>query len=310
MVVHQPVMLAATIESLGCAPGKTFVDATVGGGGHAEAILKCSSPDGRLVGLDWDEYALEQARQRLASFGKRVVLVRENFAHLPRVLSSFGIRQVDGILLDLGLSAYHLEVDGRGFSFITSGPLDMRMDNRQTTTAADLVNELDEAALADLLRRYGEERWAGRIARALVRARAQAAITTTDRLAAIVSEAIPASRRPRRRHPATQTFQALRVAVNKELDNLEAFLACGLDCLRPEGRLVIISYHSLEDRAVKQTFAGWARACTCPPRQPICTCGGTAKARLLAKRPVLPSASEVEQNPRARSARLRVVEKL
>ena len=306
---HKPVLLDEVIEHLRCTPGKSFVDGTVGGGGHARAILEKTAPDGRLIGIDWDEKALVKARSKLKSYEERLVLVRENFALIGSVLARLHIQVVDGILLDLGLSSFQVDEAERGFSFTLAGPLDMRMDSREKNTAARLVNTLSEEKLAEILWTFGEERWHRRIARSIVRAREEEAIETTERLANVVSRAIPAGKRPRQRHPATRTFQALRLAVNRELDHLQAFLQGALDWLSPGGRLAIISFHSLEDRLVKQAFANWARTCRCPPRTPICQCEGRPLVRLVTKKPVAPSKLEIEANPRARSGRLRVVEK-
>jgi 16S rRNA (cytosine1402-N4)-methyltransferase len=306
---HKPVLLDEVIEHLCCTPGKFFVDATVGGGGHARVILEKTAPDGQLIGIDWDERALVKARSNLQSFEERLVLVRENFALTGSVLARLHIPAVDGILLDLGLSSFQVDEAERGFSFNLDGPLDMRMDTREKITAAHLVNTLSEEKLAEIIRNFGEERWHRRIARNIVRARDEEAIETTDRLAKVVYRAIPGGKRPRHRHPATRTFQALRLAVNRELDNLQTFLQGALDWLRPGGRLAIISFHSLEDRLVKQTFANWARSCRCPARSPICQCEGRPLVRLVNKKVVMPGKLEIKANPRARSGRLRVVEK-
>lgn len=307
---HRPVLLKETLEHLQCAPGKTYVDGTVGGGGHGRAILERTAPDGRLIGIDWDDHALARAERALEGYRGRVLLVRESFARLSAILRDLSIPGVDGILLDLGLSSFHVDDPRRGFSFTRPGPLDMRMDTRSAVTAAELVNTLSEPELADLLYRLGEERESRRIARVLVRARAEAPIATSDRLAELVVATIPPARRPRRRHPATRTFLALRLAVNRELEELQTFLDSALDCLHPGGRLAIISFHSLEDRLVKQAFARWARTCQCPPQRPVCRCGGKALVRLVVRKPILPTPEEVGLNPRARSAHLRVVEKV
>jgi 16S rRNA (cytosine1402-N4)-methyltransferase len=306
---HKPVLLDEVIRYLRCTPGKFFVDGTVGGGGHARAILEKTAPDGRLIGIDWDEKALVKARFNLQSYEERLVLVRENFALIGSVLARLHIRAVDGILLDLGLSSFQVDEAARGFSFNLAGPLDMRMDTREKSTAAHLINTLSEDKLAEIIWNFGEERWHRRIARHIVRARDEEAIETTDRLARVVHRAIPAGKRPRQRHPATRTFQALRLALNRELDHLQTFLQGALDWLKPGGRLAIISFHSLEDRLVKQTFANWGRSCRCPVRSPICQCEGRPLVRLVNKKPVVPGKPEIKANPRARSSRLRVVEK-
>ena len=306
---HKPVLLDEVIRNLRCTPGKLLVDGTVGGGGHARAILEKTAPNGRLIGIDWDEKALVKARSNLQSYEERLVLVQENFALIGPVLARLHIQAVDGILLDLGLSSFQVDEASRGFSFNLAGPLDMRMDTREKSTAAHLVNTLSQEELAEIIWNFGEERWHRRIARHIVRARDEEAIETTDRLAAVVYRAIPAGKRVRQRHPATRTFQALRLALNRELDHLQTFLQGSLDWLRPGGRLAIISFHSLEDRLVKQTFANWARSCRCPARSPICQCEGKPLVRLVNKKPVVPGKLEIEANPRARSGRLRVVEK-
>jgi len=307
---HKPVLLNEVVESLRCGPGKTYVDGTAGGGGHSRAILERTVPDGRLIAIDWDDYALARAERALEEHGDRVLLLRDSFARLPAILEEHNIPAVHGILLDLGLSAFHVDDPERGFSFSQPGPLDMRMDRRVRVTAADLINTLSETELAELIYRLGEERQSRKIARKLVKARAVAPITTCDRLAELVVAAIPPAKRTRLRHPATRTFLALRLAVNRELEQLQAFLDGALDCLQPGGRLAVISFHSLEDRLVKQTFARWARACHCPPAWPACRCDGQALVRHVARKPIVPTTEEVRLNPRARSARLRVVEKV
>lgn len=307
---HKPVLLNEAIRHLRCTPGKCFVDGTVGGGGHARAILEKTAPDGWLIGIDWDEKALAKARTNLQSFEERLVLVQDNFALTGSILARLHIQAVDGILLDLGLSSFQVDDAARGFSFNLAGPLDMRMDVRRKTTATQLVKTLSEEELADLIWNFGEERWSRRIARNIVRARKVEAIETTDRLVEVINRAIPAGKRPPQKHPATRTFQALRLAVNRELDHLRTFLQGVLDWLRPGGRLAIISFHSLEDRLVKQAFANWARSCRCPARSPICQCEGRPLVRLVSKKVVVPGKLEIEANPRARSGRLRAVEKL
>jgi len=307
---HKPVLLNEVIQHLGCTPGKLFVDGTVGGGGHARAILEKTAPDGRLIGIDWDESALARARFNLKSYSQRLVLVRDNFARMGSILAQLQIQAVDGILLDLGLSSFQVDEAARGFSFSQPGPLDMRMDTRRKTTAADLINTFREEELAELIREFGEERWSRRIARKIIRARAEETIDTTERLAAEVVAAIPRDKRSRQRHPATRTFQALRLAVNQEIDNLRIFLQNALGWLQPGARLAVISFHSLEDRLVKQTFTNWALPCRCPTQLPLCRCEGVPLARLVFKKPLVPTPEEIAANPRARSGRLRLVEKI
>ncbi len=300
--VHIPVLLQAVLSFLQVRPGGVYIDGTVGGGGHAAAILKASAPDGRLLGIDRDPAALEVARERLAPYGERVSLRHGSFADLARLAEGFS--PADGILLDLGLSSLQLADPERGFSFAHDGPLDMRFDpNGGGPTAADLVNHLSLKELTDVLYRYGEEKQARRIAAAIVAARP---IYRTSELADLIERTVG---RRERIHPATRTFQALRIAVNRELEMLEAALPQALDVLRPGGRLVVISFHSLEDRIVKQFLRRESRDCICPPEVPVCICGHRARVRVLTPHPVRPDGAEVMTNPRARSARLRAAEK-
>jgi 16S rRNA (cytosine1402-N4)-methyltransferase len=264
-------------------------------------------PGGRLIGIDRDDAALEAAARRLQRFGEAVVIVRDNFAAIKEVLARQDLQQVDGVLFDLGASSMQFAEAERGFSFQESGPLDMRMDRRQSTTAADLVNRLPERDLADLIWRYGEERWSRRIARAVVAARP---VQTTEELAGLVARSIPRRAWPRGLHPATRTFQALRIAVNDELLNLEKALPNAAEVLREAGRLCAITFHSLEDRTIKHTFLRLSRGCTCPPGTSACTCGGKRWLRVLTKKPVTPTPQEIERNPRARSAKLRAAERI
>lgn len=310
--MHKSVLLQEVIRALQPQPGGVYIDATVGAGGHATAILSASAPDGQLFGLDRDESALELAGRHLAGFGDRVHLLQANFDHLSQVAETYRIPPADGILFDLGVSSMQLERPERGFSFQVDGPLDMRLDQSQGQSAADLVNHLPEVELANLIYRYGEERYSRRIARAIVKARP---LYRTVELAQIVARAIatPGRKTDRGRaktriHPATRTFQALRIAVNDELGALERALPQAIKLLKPGGRLAVISFHSLEDRIVKQTFKQESQDCICPPGQPVCTCQHRATIQLITKRPIIPGLSELEENPRARSAKLRVVE--
>ena len=302
---HLPVLYQQVIRYLQPHSGGRYVDGTVGAGGHARGILEASAPDGLLLGLDVDPQALELAQAYLAPFGKRVILREASYTALEEEIRALGWEGVDGILLDLGLSSMQLDRPERGFSFREDAPLDMRFSPRSPQTAADLVNTLPEADLADIIYRYGDERRSRQVARAIVAARP---IHTTRQLAEVVARVI-GSGRPGI-HPATRTFQALRIAVNRELENVESVLPQAIAALLPGGRLAVISFHSLEDRIVKHYFRRESRDCICPPRQPVCTCGHTAQVRVLTRKPVMASAEEREQNPRARSARLRVVEKL
>jgi 16S rRNA (cytosine1402-N4)-methyltransferase len=302
---HQPVLYKEIIHALQPRSGGYYVDGTLGAGGHAGGILEASSPDGCLLGMDVDPQALEVARGNLAPFGSRVIIIRASYATLREQLDFLGWEKVDGILLDLGLSSMQVDTPQRGFSFRSDAPLDMRFDPNNPVQAADLVNSLPERELADLLFRYGEERRSRQIARAIVKARP---IRSTQDLARLVSNVKRGTKRDI--HPATQTFQALRIAVNQELDALESVLPQAVESLRPGGRLAVIAFHSLEDRIVKQFFRRESRDCICPPRQPVCTCGHVATIKEIARRPIRPREEEIQSNPRARSARLRVAEKL
>jgi 16S rRNA (cytosine1402-N4)-methyltransferase len=305
--LHEPVLLDEVLAALQPSPGGVYLDGTVGAGGHAAAVLSASAPDGQLFGFDRDRNALEIAKQRLAQFGNRVHLLHENFDQLSRVARQHHIPPADGVLLDLGVSSMQFDQPERGFSFQVDGPLDMRMDERAVQTAADLVNQLPETELANLIYRYGEERHSRRIARAIVRSRP---LRRTSELAQVVAQAAR-FRKGRGRakiHPATRTFQALRIAVNDELGALERTLPQAIAWLKPGGRLAVISFHSLEDRIVKRFFQQESRDCICPPDQLSCTCRHKATIRIITKKPIIPSSVELDANPRARSAKLRVVE--
>jgi 16S rRNA (cytosine1402-N4)-methyltransferase len=306
---HRSVLLDETLERLACRPGGLWVDGTLGGGGHAEAILRATSPGGRLLGCDRDDEALEAARRRLAPFGERAILRQADYRELPAILDLMDAGPPDGIVLDLGVSSLQLDDPRRGFSFLHDGPLDMRMDRTQATTAAGLVNGLPAREIAAILARCGEEPAARRIASRIVREREREPITTTARLAEIVARAAAPRRRPRI-HPATRTFQALRIAVNGELDGLGEALQDLAMRLRPGGRIAVIAFHSLEDRIVKQSLRALAHRCVCPRDLPRCACGLPDVMRLLTRRPVRPGAAELRDNPRSRSARLRAAERL
>jgi 16S rRNA (cytosine1402-N4)-methyltransferase len=300
---HVPVMVAEVAEWLRPRPGARLVDATVGLGGHAAALL-AAAPDARLLGLDRDPAALAHAAQRLAPWAARVQLVHASFAELPQVLAEVGWDGAEAVLLDLGVSSMQLDEPARGFGFRAAGPLDMRMDPSEPLDAEQVVNAWPVEDLARIIAEYGEEPRARRVARAIVRARP---LHTTDDLARAVAGALGRGRPGH--HPATRTFQAIRIAVNEELAALERFLAEGWTVLAPGGRLAVLAYHSLEDRRVKEAFRRWAASCLCPPEILTCRCGWSAKVRLLTRRPLRPQAVEVARNPRARSARLRVVER-
>ncbi|MFI5262500.1 MAG: 16S rRNA (cytosine(1402)-N(4))-methyltransferase RsmH [Candidatus Limnocylindrales bacterium] len=307
---HLPVMLEEVMAALSTHAGSFTIDATVGGGGHAIRILEASAPDGPLLGLDADPSAIARAALRLRPFGDRVTLRQANFELLETVAPAAGFGAVDGILLDLGLSSDQLADGARGFSFHATGPLDLRFDTSTGRPASALLAELDAADLARLLRDYGEEPFAGRIARAIVRDRQTGPVATADQLAALVVRVVPTPRHGRRIHPATRTFQALRIAVNRELEVLPRALEAALGLLRPGGRLAVLSYHSLEDRLVKRFVARERRGCVCPPELPVCVCGHRPRLRPVGAAPGRPTATEVAANPRARSARLRAAERL
>jgi len=303
---HIPVLLEEALQTLAPRSGGRYIDATLGGGGHAEAILEASAPEGRLLGLDADPRAIARVQQRLARFGPRAILAQANFRNIAAVARAQHFQPVDGILFDLGVSSYQFDEAGQGFSFSQEGPLDMRMDPEAGPSAADLVNTLEADDLADILYRYGEERRSRRIARAIV---ANRPIATTTQLAEVVLKAI--GRRPGARlHPATRTFQALRIAVNDELGALEAALPQALDLLKPGGVLAVISFHSLEDRIVKHYFRQESRDCICPPHTPVCTCGHKARIKEIHRKGLTPSPDEIVRNQRSRSARLRAARKL
>lgn len=307
---HRPVLPAEVLRFLAPRPGGVYLDGTVGGGGHAALVLEACAPGGVLIGFDRDESALAAARERLAPFGERVRLFHGNFAEVALFLPELGGAGIDGFLLDLGVSSHQLDTGDRGFSFQQDAPLDMRMDTGSGATAADLVNELPEEELTRIIRQYGEERWAKRIAAFIVRARDEARIETTFRLVDVIKGAVPRGAWDERLHPATRTFQALRIAVNDELGSLELGLTAALRLLNGGGRGVVISFHSLEDRIVKNTFRSHAQGCTCPKGFPRCVCGGAPQVRVLTGKPVMAGEDELALNPRARSAKLRAVEKL
>jgi 16S rRNA (cytosine1402-N4)-methyltransferase len=303
-LAHRPVLLRETIELLAAKRGGLFVDCTVGLGGHSEAILQASS-DAQVLGIDRDEEALELAGQRLALYGSRFRAVHADFRELTRVLATAKVSQVRGVLADLGVSSLQLDSPGRGFSFRHEAPLDMRMDRSSGESAAELLGRLSEVEIANLIFEYGEERSSRRIARAIVQRRDRGEpVATTTGLASLVERAVGKGNK-RRIHPATRTFQALRIAVNAELENLDRFLFDAVDHLEQAGRLAVISFHSLEDRIVKRTLQKLSGKCQCPPRLPKCICGAAKKIEILTRRAMAPSADEIEQNPRSRSAKLR-----
>lgn len=306
-------MIDEVLDALHVVPGGRYCDGTVGGGGHVAQILDRSAPDGMVLGLDRDADAIDRAGRRLAPYGRRVRLCQGNFADVASLLAELGMVPVDGLLLDLGVSSFQLDEPGRGFSFSTDGPLDMRMDPAgDALPAGALIAQLSEQELSQLIREYGEEPASRRIARAIKRAQDGGEIQRTADLARVVTAAL-GERRPRRHstiHPATRTFMALRMAVNDELGSLQRFLDTFTETLRPGGRVAVIAFHSLEDRAVKRAFARLANPCVCPPALPLCCCGRVASVSVVTRRPLRPSDAEQSGNPRSRSARLRVAERL
>ena len=307
---HIPVMQHEVLQYLNCRSGKTYVDGTLGGAGHARSILEKIGPRGLLIAIDQDIEAIENAEESLKAFKTKIRLFRGNFAQLPDALSQFGIDGVDGILLDLGLSLHQIKASGRGFSFQLDEPLDMRMNIETKETAADIINHAPEQALKKIFKSYGEERWSGKIAKKIVAERSHEAIGTSKKLAEIVMAAIPRGAMQRQRiHPATRVFMALRIAVNKELERLEAFMDVAFNLLNPAGRLIVISYHSLEDRIIKHRIRALEKGCQCPGDFPQCVCGRERQVKNLTRKPIRPTALEIEDNPMARSARLRAAEK-
>ncbi|MBI5897496.1 MAG: 16S rRNA (cytosine(1402)-N(4))-methyltransferase RsmH [Desulfobacterales bacterium] len=308
---HTSAMLQEVMTCLACRPGGIYVDCTLGGAGHARAICEQILPDGLFIGIDQDPDAIANAQASLKPYAANIRLFHDNFIRLPDFLTQLQVDAVQGILLDLGLSQHQLEASGRGFTFQKDEPLDMRMDTRNPNRAQDLIADLPENDLAQLFYRYGEERWSKRIARTIVAARAKAPIRTTSQLVAVIRAAVPEGAAARSKiHPATRVFQALRIAVNQEIARLEQFLETAVDLLAPGGRMCVLSFHSLEDRLVKQRFKQLAHPCTCPPQFPQCVCGGRAAVRLVTKKALRPMPREIEQNPMARSTRLRCAEKL
>ncbi|MGB5218410.1 MAG: 16S rRNA (cytosine(1402)-N(4))-methyltransferase RsmH [Smithella sp.] len=301
---HEPVMLKEVVDSLLVSKTGVYVDGTVGGAGHAYSILK--ETEALLVGIDCDEDALQFAEQRLAEFGSRKILVKENFANLDNILKNLNIKKVDGVLLDLGVSSRQLDASERGFSFSQQAPLDMRMDRGSKPSAYDIVNTFTQSELEKIIRLYGEEKMAARIARAISKRRREAPISTTTELASIAASCMPGKFRWQKIHPATRTFQAIRIAVNHELDHIKPAIHAAADVLKPGGRLCVISFHSLEDRIVKNEIHSLEGGCMCPPGLPVCVCQREAKLRNLSRKPITPSPEEINANPRARSAKLRV----
>lgn len=305
---HRPVLLDECIQSLAIRPEGVYVDGTLGRGGHSGEIAKRLA-NGRLIAIDRDQAALDAAQVRLADHMDRITLVHGNFRQMPDILKELEIPAVDGILLDLGVSSPQLDDPERGFSYQKDAPLDMRMDQSQPLTAAMVVNQWPESQLREILHTYGEERYAGPIAAAIVRERARQPIETTLQLVEIIRSAMPAAALREKQHPAKRSFQGIRIAVNDELAAVSDAVAAAIPLLKPGGRLCVISFHSLEDRIVKRELSKAAKGCTCPPEFPVCICGKTPQVKLKPRKPILPGAEELKINPRARSAKLRVAEK-
>jgi len=307
---HIPVMQNEVIESLQCRPGGVYVDGTVGGGGHAYEILQKSSPDGVLIGIDVDDDALREAEERLKPFGTRKILIKGNYADIKRSLGTFNIQAVDGILLDLGVSSYQLQTAERGFSFSLNAELDMRMDQSSGLRAYDIVNTFPEKELERIIKDYGEEIMAARVAKMISARRKISPIQTTAALADIIVKALSSQYKSKKIHPATKTFQAIRIYLNNELLNLHDAINNGVDVLKKSGRYSIISFHSLEDRIVKNGFRSWEKGCICPSNFPICACQRRPKLKVLTRKPIIPGNCEIESNPKARSAKLRTAERI
>ena len=305
---HVSVLLKECIDGLNIKPNGIYVDGTLGGGGHSFKILQLLE-NGKLIGIDQDTDALKAATERLKIFEDKFVPVHRNFSDIETVLDELGIKKIDGLLLDLGVSSFQLDEAERGFSYMNDGKLDMRMNQSDTFTAYEIVNTYSERKLTSIINEYGEENWANRIAKFIVEARTEKPIETTFELVEVIKKAIPAAARKDGPHPAKRTFQAIRIEVNNELKIIEQTIEATVKRLNKGGRIAIITFHSLEDRIVKTAYKNLAQGCTCPPEFPICICGGKPKVKIISKKPILPSDEEVEMNPRARSAKLRVAEK-
>ncbi len=308
MFSHKPVLLSEVIEGLDIKPDGIYVDGTLGGGGHSEEILKRLSDRGRLIGIDRDEAAIEASTKRLSPYGAKLTILRGNYEDMQSLLLGLGIEKVDGILLDLGVSSYQFDEGERGFSYRYEAPLDMRMDRRQSLSAYEVVNGYDEQSLYRIIRDYGEDRFAKNIAKHIVMERAKKPIETTTELSEIVKQAIPMRMRESGGHPAKRTFQAIRIEVNRELEILQDSIEGLIDMLRPKGRLCIISFHSLEDRVVKNAFKKAEDPCICPKDFPVCVCGRKPKGRIITKKPIVSGSEELDANNRAHSAKLRIFE--
>ena len=306
---HKSVLLDESIEALNIKPDGIYVDGTLGGGGHSYEICRRLSEKGRLIGIDQDADAIAAATRRLGEFKDRVMIVRSNYCDMRRELGKLGITSVDGVILDLGVSSYQLDTAERGFTYREDAPLDMRMDQRQSLTAKDIVNEYSEMELYRIIRDYGEDKFAKNIAKHIVNARKEKALETTGELIHVIKAAIPMKIRATGGHPAKKTFQAIRIELNRELEVLENSLEDMVDLLNDEGRLSVITFHSLEDRIVKNKFRYLENPCSCPKEFPVCVCGKKPKGKIITRKPIVPSAQEIEENSRAKSSKLRVFER-
>ena len=307
---HYSVMLAETVDSLNIKPGGVYVDCTLGGAGHSARILEKMGGDGKLVGIDRDEYAIQKASQRLEKYKDNILLIKGNFCDAPELLSENGIHKIDGVVADLGVSSFQLDNADRGFSYMHDAPLDMRMSRQDKLSAYDVVNGYEEKELSRIINLFGEERFASKIAYNICRTREKQPLKTTAELAEVVKNSIPAKNRADGPHPAKRTFQAIRIEVNGELDVIDKMILGLFPMLESGGRMAVITFHSLEDRIVKHTFAELAKGCECPPDFPVCVCGKKPQGVVVTKKPILPSEQELEENPRSRSAKLRVCEKI
>lgn len=306
---HVTVLMKETVEGLNIKPKGIYVDGTLGGGGHSFQVLQRLEEGGKLIGIDQDQDALAAAGKRLGIFEGRFLPVHANFSEIKSVLENLGIEKIDGMMMDLGVSSYQLDEAERGFSYMQDGKLDMRMNQTSDFTAYDVVNGYEERELFKIIKDYGEENWASRIAKFIVEARKEKPIETTYELVDIIKAAIPAKARQDGPHPAKRTFQAIRIEVNDELKIIEKTINDAIDAMNPGGRLCIITFHSLEDRIVKNAYRDLAQGCTCPPELPVCVCNGKPKVKVITRKPMIPTEEEIENNPRARSAKLRICEK-
>lgn len=308
--VHIPVLFKDTIAQLNVKPGGVYVDCTLGGAGHSSEIARRMQPGGTLIGIDQDQNAINAAKQKLAVYEGSVIYVKDNFRNLKRAIQDAGFEKVDGILMDIGVSSHQIDEEERGFSYMNDGPLDMRMDTTKLVSAETIVNTADFQTLKEIIRDYGEEKWADRIAKFICQEREKYKITTTFQLVDIIKMAIPAAARREGGHPAKRTFQALRIAVNDELNVFESALYDATDMLREGGRLVVITFHSLEDRIAKNVFNRLEKPCTCPPQFPVCVCGKEPQLKVLTRKPITADEEELEQNSRSKSAKLRAAERV